>query len=129
MKVSRLAQAYQLIKQRRRTTTVQGERRNIENGAKCCPDINSHVAISTDYIIFAIRPPVMCIVPRSALQYATMSDDEMNIDEGVYFRFDHALTVELTGKAVAAGGAVRRRGRGFQNATGASLHQVKCVCM
>lgn len=44
-----------------------------------------------------------------------MSDDEMNIDEGALVPATLTLANVLNLSPVAAGGAVRRRGRGFQN--------------
>ena len=60
------------------------------------------------------------IVPRHSLSLVqtTMSEDEMNIDDGEYIQLTN-VHIWWENVSLAAGGAVRRRGRGFQNTSGA----------
>lgn len=48
-----------------------------------------------------------------------MSDDEMNIDDGKHRLWIYPRLFNRFIPSVAAGGAVRRRGRGFQTSAGA----------
>ncbi|SRR6266545_6099913 len=55
-----------------------------------------------------------------------MSDDEMNIDDGMYLLLYWCIVVRFYGTLIAvSGGAIRRKGRGFQN-TGTFSISSKC---